>query len=119
MVPVLFLKDSVFYGENQHRQKIGKTFSHSVHAEINTMFKCLKKKNIYDLKIKTIESKGVMYVVRLMNINEGKCKMFDYLLGISKPCNRCQSYMHRHNVKKIKYTDIIDGINVLCEMKRI
>lgn len=54
-----------------------------------------------------------------MNINEGKCKKFDYLLGISKPCNRCQSYMHRHNVKKIKYTDIINGINVLCEMKKI
>ena len=66
-----------------------------------------------------MECKGVMYVVRLMNITDGKSKNFKYSLGISKPCNRCQSYMHRHSVTKIKYTDIINGVNVLCEMKRI
>ena len=58
-----------------------------------------------------------MYVVRLMNITDGKCDLFDYLLGNSKPCNRCQSYMYRHQVKKIKFTNIIDGVNVLCEMR--
>ena len=54
-----------------------------------------------------------------MNTIELKCKFFNFLLGNSKPCDRCQSYLYLHGVKKIKYTDIIDGINVLCEMKRI
>lgn len=60
---------------------------------------------------------GVIYVVRLMNETEGKSDHFSHLLGNSKPCSRCQSYLHRHNVKKIKFTDIVDGVNVLCEMK--
>jgi hypothetical protein len=114
-----WLKDSVFYGENQHRQKIGKTFSHSVHAEINTVYKRLRQKNIYDINQKTSMCDGDIYIVRLMNIEDGKCDLFDYLLGISKPCERCQSFLHRHRVKKIKYTDIIDGINVLCEMRAV
>ena len=115
----LQFKENVFYGENQHRQKIGKTFSHSLHAEINTLFKCLKKNNTYDLKKHSSMASGIMYVVRLMKNTTGKCDMFEYLLGISKPCIRCQSFMYRHMVKKIKYTDIIDNVNVLCEMIRI
>ena len=61
-----WLKDSVFYGENQHRQKIGKTFSHSVHAEINTVYKRLRQKNIYDINQKTSMCDGDIYIVRLM-----------------------------------------------------
>ena len=109
----------MFYGENQHRQKIGKTYSQSVHAEINTIFKHLKKNNIYDLNDVSISSSGVIYVVRLMNTDDGKCDKFDYLMGNSKPCDRCQSFLFKHNIKKIKYTDIINGVNVLCEMKKI
>lgn len=58
-----------------------------------------------------------MYVVRLMNTLDGKCNIFDYLLGNSMPCNRCQSFLYHHKIKKIKFTNIINGINVLCEMK--
>lgn len=54
-----------------------------------------------------------------MNTYNGKSNSFKYLLGNSKPCIRCQIFLHKHNVKKIKYTDIINGINVLCEMKKI
>jgi len=52
-----------------------------------------------------------------MRKQKGKSKNFNYLLGMSKPCNRCQSFLFKHNIKKIKYTDIINNINVLCEMK--
>lgn len=54
-----------------------------------------------------------------MNINKGKSNLFNYLLGKSKPCQHCQSFIHLHNIKTIKYTDIIDGVSVLCEMKRV
>ena len=110
------LKESVFYGENLHRQKIGNTFSHSVHAEINTLYNCLKLHNIYNLNQHT-SINGTIYIVRLMRKQKGKSKNFNYLLGMSKPCNRCQSFLFKHNIKKIKYTDIINNINVLCEMK--
>ena len=117
-VLVLLLNISIFYGENQHRQSIGKTFSHSVHAEINTLFKFLKKNNIYNLDKKSnISKKSVIYVVRLMNTTTNKSDNFNYLLGNSKPCSRCQCYLYTHNIKKIKYTNIINGINVLCEMR--
>ena len=86
---------------------------------MNTIFKCLKKEKVLNLKTNSVKCSGIMYVVRLMNIEEGKSDIFKYLLGTSKPCLNCQTYMHRHSVKKIKYTDIIDGVNVLCEMKRI
>lgn len=89
-----------------------------MHAEINTLYKFLKTKNIYDIKKKTkLANNGVIYVVRLMNEQEGKCDHFPFLLGNSRPCDRCQLFLHKHNVKKIKYTNIINGVNVLCEMK--
>ena len=61
--------------------------------------------------------KGVVYVVRLMKNKKSISKHFQYTLGMSKPCKRCESFLYKHNIKKIKYTDVIDGVNVLCEMK--
>jgi len=52
-----------------------------------------------------------------MNETDGKCNHFPFLLGNSRPCERCQLFLHKHNVKKIKYTNIVNGVNVLCEMK--
>ena len=52
-----------------------------------------------------------------MNRTENKSDTFNYLLGNSKPCLRCQYYLYTHNIKKIKYTTIMNGVNVLCEMR--
>jgi len=52
-----------------------------------------------------------------MNTTTNKSEHFNYLLGNSKPCSRCQHYLYTHNIKKIKYTNIINGVNVLCEMR--
>ena len=38
-------------------------------------------------------------------------------LANSKPCMHCQSYLAKFGFKRIKYTDIINGVNVLCELK--
>jgi hypothetical protein len=80
------------------------------------LYKSLKTKNIYNLK-KNIDLKGVVYIVRLMRHKKSMSKHFKYTLGMSKPCKRCECFLYRHNIKKIKYTDVINGINVLCEMK--
>jgi len=60
---------------------------------------------------------GTIYVVRLMNNPKYKSPLFDYTLGISKPCTRCHSFLKYHGIKKVKYTDIIDDVNVLVEMR--
>lgn len=72
---------------------------------------------MYNINKKTNKASGVIYVVRLMNNTDGKCDNFSFLLGNSRPCERCQSFLFKHNVQKIKYTNIINGVNVLCEMR--
>ena len=38
-------------------------------------------------------------------------------LANSKPCTHCQSYLAKFGFKRVKYTDIINGENVLCELR--
>lgn len=54
-----------------------------------------------------------------MNDKKEYKNQFKYILGNSMPCNRCQTFLHLHNIKKIKFTNIINGENVLCEMRKI
>lgn len=75
------------------------------------------------LKLKTrktmIKSRTTVYIVRLQLYKDDLSINMRYWLGNSKPCQRCQTFMYLHNINKIKYTDIINGVNVLCEMKII
>lgn len=59
----------------------------------------------------------VVYVVRLMNHKENLPDDQNVWMGNSKPCSNCQKYLSRFNIKRVKYTDIIDGVNVLCELE--
>ncbi len=93
-----------YVGENQHRQKVGTFFRKSLHAEMNALYKFYK--------IKRTPSNVAIYVVRLSIKIDGV-----YRLGLSKPCIECQKKLFQHNITKIYYTDIIDGVNVLCKMK--
>ena len=123
-------KGSVFYvGENQHREMTGKIFHTSLHAEMNALYKSIKlldkcnyisKKKVYNRPAMTI------YIVRLMNGKPENIKNNtknntknnpQFMLGGCQPCINCQKYLSIYNIKKIKYTDIIDGKNVLCELR--
>ncbi len=97
----------------------GKRYHISLHAEVHALFCALKKNKEYKFKNDSkspskTKDLNTVYVVRLMNNNATK-----YNLGNSKPCENCQKYLALYKVKKIKYTDIIDGQNVLCEMKLV
>ena len=112
-------KGNVFYvGENQHRQLAGRVYHTSLHAEMNALFKSIKTKrrNRFEDKRrnKSIRPPMTIYVVRLL-----RCKPFfsDFIFGGSKPCAHCQKYLAVYNITRIKYTDIIDGVSVLCEMR--
>ena len=87
----------------------------SVHAEINVLLKYLKHigNNITFRKVDEISCKNVdkstVYIVRLSNK--------DGVLGNAMPCYFCQRLLRKFNVRCVKYTDNIDGENVLCEMR--
>jgi hypothetical protein len=114
---VLKGKGRVFYvGENQHRELAGGVFHTSLHAEMHSLFKNIKIKH----KRKRFFRKGEMklekmtiYVARLLFPSEKE----KFILGNSMPCQHCQKYLSMYNVRKIKYTDVVGGKEVLCELK--
>ncbi len=104
-------------GENQRREMVGKVYQRSLHAEINVLFQSLKqyeKSNSFKRKKSPERPPMTIYVVRILN---GDGSNAYYNLGKSYPCLNCQRYLHFHNITKIKYTDNIDGVNVLCELR--
>lgn len=66
-----------------------------------------------DLRSKIKFSASTLYVVRLKKSDENH-----YHFGTSKPCLNCQRNMHKFNVARVFYTDVIDGIEVVCEFRR-
>ena len=89
----------------------------SLHAEVNTLSKYLKRKKHYKMRKNSLLGRGgTMYVVRLMKTRTCKLDTFEYLLGCSKTCERCNLFMYKHSVSKIKYTDVVNGVNVLCTL---
>lgn len=105
-----------YVGENKYRGLTGGVHYFTLHAEMNALYKSLKMNNTYKFNPKNAKNykASVIYVVRLM---APKTRKNNLLLGMSKPCEHCQTFLKMYNVTKIKYTDIIDGVSVLCEMK--
>jgi deoxycytidylate deaminase len=108
-------------GENQHREQYGRIHYKSLHAEMNALFKTVKRerKNRLSLgKGRLIRTSVTIYIVRICKptgISPSDSR--GYVYGCSKPCLNCEKHLYYYNVTRIKYTDIIDGKSVLCEMK--
>jgi hypothetical protein len=115
-----------FYGENYYRERVGKIMMKSTHAEMNAIMKFLKSRYIYKLthvlsnkkrKRKYNLKNSILYVLRTLGD-----KTNDFVgnaCGLSKPCKICQKYLALHGVGTIKYTEYVNGINVLHTMKLI
>ena len=87
---------------------------------MNALFKSIKtgdRRNRLSPRIKYERPKMTIYVVRLLRGAPYNGKKPDYMFGDSKPCLNCQKYLAAYNVTRIKYTTIIDGITVLCELR--
>jgi len=111
-------KGIYFYGNNSHRNRVGKVYCVSLHAEVDVLLKALKsyEKNA-NLKSKTKMPPSTVCVVRLMRSKDGLPNYRSFRFGISKPCSNCEKQLYRFNVTKIYYTDVVDGKEVLCEMR--
>lgn len=103
-----------YTGENQHRDHAGKCHHDSLHAEIHAILKFVKiKYKTTNLKNNFDLSKTILYVARLPGGDKRN------YFGNCKPCIKCQPFLNRFNVRRIKYTDVINGVPVLCELRRI
>lgn len=86
----------------------------TVHAEVNVLFTASRA---VKAKKKNRKMGGTMYVTRVLRKTEDIPLGQDNWFGNAKPCPLCARYMYSHGINTIKYTDIIDGENVLVEMK--
>ena len=97
-VGACLVNGKVYTACNQHRPIYKKKFVYySLHAEMIVMLKSLRDKK----RIKTL------YVAR---IADGK-------FGYCRPCTECQKWLQAFGVKVVKYTDCVDGMNILCTWK--
>ena len=113
------MEKSVFYAANQHDTRFGEISRLSLHAEMHVLKQYIAQ-NFKTSSFKTrnkIINKSVIYVVRRLANKENLPENQNCWLGNSKPCIHCQSYLAKYGFKKIKYTDIIDGVNVMCELR--
>lgn len=108
-------KKKYYTGYNQRcRTTISGSAHKSLHAEIHTLANYIKHEYgkysiIYSDKT---SSNLIIYIVRLMNNpNEPP-------YGLSKPCKRCETFLYQHNIKYIKYTDIVNEKQVLITLQR-
>ncbi len=91
----------------------------SLHAEIHALMKYLK---IYyktsSLKQKSyIKNNSTIYIVRTLKDKKNLPTNQNVVFGNCMPCTNCQKYLSKFGFKRIKYTDFIDGKNVLCELR--
>ncbi len=87
---------------------------------MNALYKSIKqfdKRNRFLLKRNYYRPAMTIYVVRLLNGAPRNSKKPDFMFGCSKPCKNCQKFLYIYNIRKIKYTDVVDGKSVLCEFK--
>ena len=114
------MQKGMFYGANQHQTRYGNISKFSLHAEMHALKRYLAiifGTSSFKTKNMVKKNNGVIYVVRILNSKKNLPTSQKSWLGNSKPCIHCQSYLAKYGIKKIKYTNIINGVNVLCEMK--
>ena len=97
--------------ENQVRTRAGKLMYASLHSEMNALFKSLKtvnKTNRFCDTKRLKRPRAVIWIVRVVKTG-----------GVANcmPCLHCQKWLAFYNVQRIKYTDVINDIPVLRELK--
>jgi deoxycytidylate deaminase len=102
----------MLFGYNSHRRFFGGYMNHSLHAEMTIVLQIIKRLKIWDmryiLKSPLKKINGVLYIARSNGCRLSNCK----------PCSDCDKYLLACGITTIKYTDFIDGQEVLITMRR-
>lgn len=110
------------YGYNQYiRTRTRKMNAYSLHAEIHAISLFIKNIGGYDTDFKNIykmkfPNKTTIYITRPLRTKYSDKDQLIWM-GCSKPCENCEKYIKAAGISKIKYTDIIDGKQVLYTLK--
>lgn len=89
---------------------------------MNALFKSIKsldKRNRILDKRTYHRPAMTIYIVRSLKGSPYNREKPQFMFGGCQPCINCQKYLAIYNVTKIRYTDIIDGVSVLCELRLI
>ena len=111
----------MFSGTNVHETRTG-NIKYSQHAEMSALQKYIKNEygksaNLASPAKKTKGKAPTIYIVRITKCSNipTDCCMF----GNSRPCCDCQKNLIKFGVKIIKYTNIINDVPVLCELRLV
>lgn len=103
---------------------MGKEVLRSTHAEMNVLKQFLIRNRIYNLNHVIYNTRGkrlkklhnaTIYVVRHSTRQTGD-GVFGHVLNLAKPCSCCEKFLIRHGIGTVKYTQHIDGENVMVTL---
>ena len=104
-------------GSNAIRGRIGQISCSSTHAEMNVLMQYLRSQNIYKLShvAKCNRGKPKLANTTMIVIRNSTRTNRDgtHIFNNSAPCPNCRKYLRMHGIGTIKYSDNINGENVL------
>lgn len=110
------MQKGVFVGSNALRDRIGQISWSSTHAEINVLMQYLRSQKIYKLTHvamhrgkKKLANATLIVVRNSTRTNSDGTRVFNN----SAPCSNCLKYLRMHGIGTIKYSDNINGENVI------
>lgn len=107
-------------GSNAIRGRIGQISCSSTHAEMNVLMQYLRSQKIYKLShvAKCNRGKPKLANTTMIVIRNSTRTNRDgtHIFNNSAPCPNCRKYLRMHGIGKIKYSDNINGENVLVTM---
>ncbi len=87
---------------------------------MRAIFNLLKHVNGRTAKLKDVSNVSfrnyTLYVCRVMKLKDNLPHGQTNWYGSAKPCEHCEQTIRKFGIKKVKYTDIIDGQQVLCTL---
>lgn len=110
-------------GYNSLDTRIGGTCRYSSHAEVRAILRCIKSiwGKEYDFRNlpKNFSLNGAtLYVCRTMRTKDN-LPCHGMWFGSSRPCVNCEKVIKGLGIHKVKYTDIIDGKQVMCAVSYV
>lgn len=111
------MQKGIFVGSNAIRGRIGQISCSSTHAEMNVLMQYLRSQKIYKLShvAKCNRGKPKLANTTMIVIRNSTRTNSDgtHIFNNSAPCSNCRKYLRMHGIGTIKYSDNINGENVL------
>ena len=111
------MQKGIFVGSNAIRGRIGQISCSSTHAEMNVLMQYLRSQKIYKLShvAKCNRGKPKLANTTMIVIRNSTRTNRDgtHIFNNSAPCPNCRKYLRMHGIDTIKYSDNINGENVL------